>query len=539
MADATSRKLLQLLKPAPDSDLRCAAAMVLAEVGPKDAQVSLALCEALDDPDAIFRAQVLRAIGKLRVERALPRLLTVVGQGGANAEAAAQAAACLGEKGSKALRDMMADASPVLRRRIAAALGAGGTSSAETAALDALLDEDAGVVDAATRSLIAQVPSLGAEHRRALADHVLTLLKRKKGLRTASAAALVRLLAAFGDPRSDAALWARVDATNPPELRAAALQALGSLPAPSARERVQRLLDCAASPDFRVAAPALLILRGVPVGERTWHDWLPLLDAADPAARQFAMDKLHDRDNAEVAVALVRQLSQPDRSVREQALARLSKLEHGRKALSDELLAAESADEAWALARAQSPFARDQAAGLRSELFSRACRYLEAGDRRADALLFLLREGDPADLRDRIEDRALALRKKKNFATALTYLRLLTRDPACSEAVRFEAAACALKLSNHHPAADSRAADPALHQFAALLHRHETDPLVFVQKARWLDPADLFYLGFHFSEGGRQEKELGRNVLQLVVRRSPRGKLAKDARSKLRSEGLD
>ncbi|HEV3257059.1 MAG TPA: HEAT repeat domain-containing protein, partial [Gemmataceae bacterium] len=378
MADATSRKLLQLLTADHDGELRRAAAMVLAEVGTKDAQLAQALCAAVDDPDPPFRARVLRAIGKLRVARALPRLLALVAEGGPDTAAAAAAAACLGNPGTKALRDMMAEASPVLRRRIAAALGAGGTASAETAAVDALLDEDPGVVDAATRSLIAQVAAVGSEHRRALADHVLALLKAKRRLRPASEAALLRLLAALGDSRGEAAFWARVDAKNPPELRAAALQALGSLPVPSARDRVQRLLDCAASPEFRVAAPALMILRTVPVGERLWQDWLPLLDAPDPAARRFAIDKLQGRDTQAFASALVRQLKQPDRSLREQALACLSVLEQGRKALVGELLEVESAEEAWVLARAQAPFAPNYAASLRSEIFARACRYLEA-----------------------------------------------------------------------------------------------------------------------------------------------------------------
>ena len=153
--------------------------------------------------------------------------------------------------------------------------------------------------------------------------------------------------------------------------------------------------------------------------------------------------------------------------------------------------------------------------------------------------MFLFREADPRDLRDRLEQRALSLRKKKQYATALGYLRLLTRDPACGEAIRFEAAACALKVSNHDLTVDSRAADPCLAQFASLLHRHETEPMVYIEKAKWLEPEDLFYLGFHFAEGGRPEKEFGGQVLQLVVSRAPRSKLAKDARSKLRSQGLE
>jgi HEAT repeat protein len=539
MADATSRKLVQLLQPEHPAELRQAAAVVLAEVGAADPATAQALLAALDDPDPALRPQVLRAVGKLRIEKALPRLLTLVSAGGPHAEIAAEAAAGLGARGTKALRELMEGALPHLRRRVAAALGTGDTTSAETAAVDALLDQDPGVVDAATRSLLAKVPSLTAGHRKGLADRVLDLFKSRKKLPPASEAALVRLLSGLGDARGEAAFWARVGPDQSPELRAAALQALGALAPPTGRDKLQRLFECAAATDFRVVAPALMILKGVATGERTWKDWLPLLDAPDPAARRFALERLRDRDAPEVADALLRQLHQPDRALQQEALEALSRLDAGRRALVQQLLEAEAPDAAWTLARAQARFAADYAPELRTRLFDRACRYLEAGDRRADALLFLLREGNARDLRDRVEERAVALRKKKQYAAAPVYFRQLTRDPACGEAVRFEAAACALKVSSHDLAAEARAADPALHQFASLLNRHETDPAVYVEKAKWLEPEDLFYLGFHFAEGGRPEREFGRKVLELVVKRSPRSKVAKDAKAKLRSAGLE
>src|SRR5262249_688990 len=152
---------------------------------------------------------------------------------------------------------------------------------------------------------------------------------------------------------------------------------------------------------------------------------------------------------------------------------------------------------------------------------------LEEGDRRADPLLTLLREADARSLRDQLEERALAWRKKKKYDQALTYLRLLTRDPASVETLRFEHGACALKLSSHDLSAGSRAGDPALPQFAGLVHRHETDPIVLVEKAKWLEPEDLFYLGFHFAEGRGPEQEFGAKVLRLLIKRSGKNKVAK------------
>ena len=541
MLDATAKKLLRLLRPDSAADVRRAAALVVGEVGVRGGEWTSAVIEALDDADPAVRLEALQAVGKLRIDQALPRLLDRITEGGLESEAAALAAARLGDKGTRALQDLMHHVAPGLRRRIAGAMASAGTVSAESAAVEALLDSDPGVVDAAARSLSAEIPALGEASRKALADHLLALLKKKKKppLAPASETAIVRLLAALGDERAEAALWERTEATYPPEVRGVALQALGRWAESPSKDELKRLLACAAHSDFRVAAPALMILKGVPVHDRMLADWLALLDAPDVAVRRAGIEKVGDRDKPEVAAALLRQLKHGDRALREQALARLSRMTKGRKALADALLEAASADEAWFLAKAIAPFFRDFPAALHDEIFAQACKHLDAGDRRADALLFLLREADARGLRDRLEERGLALRKKKDYTRALAYFRLLGRDPACAAPIRFELAACGLKVSGKDLSAEARAADPALHQFASLIHSHEAEVTEMLQKAKWLEPEDLFYLGFHFAEKDRQEQKYGGVALKLLIKRSPKSKLAKDARTKLKREGLD
>jgi hypothetical protein len=203
------------------------------------------------------------------------------------------------------------------------------------------------------------------------------------------------------------------------------------------------------------------------------------------------------------------------------------------------LLEAESPDHAWLLARAQEPYLRDYEPALRKRLLTRACAYLEQGDRRADALLSVLRAADAPGLRDALEDRAQALCKKKKYETAMLFLRLLGRDPACGAAIRMELAACGLKLSAHDLSAEARAADPCLNAFANLVHTFPGELVEFLRKAKWLEPADLFYLGFHFAEKEKQEKQFGGQMLALVIERAKKSKIGKDAKSKLRNEGLD
>jgi HEAT repeat protein len=537
-----STKLLRLLDADQALEVRCAAALVLGEIGVKDTTVSKVLCECLQDEAPALRLAVIKTIGKLKIEPALPQLVARVEKGGEEAELAAHAAARLGPKGTAALQDLMHRVAPGVRRYIAAALASGGTASAGNATLAVLVDRDANVVEAAVRSLIGQIPSLSAAQKKAWADHILQLADRKKNktpLAPVSEAAVVRLLAALDDPRGGTVLWDRILPPHPLEVRAASLQALGKWAEAPNKEQLKRLFTCAAERDFRIAAPALAILNHLTVNERSLTEWLSLFEAPDVAVRRMALEKLGDRDSATVAEALLKQLNHSDRALREAALARLTKLEQGRKALTAALFDAENVDRAWQMAKAQASFVKDYPAKWREEVFDKACTYLEASDRRADALLFLLREAEPAELRDRLEQRALACRKKKAYATALLYLRLLGRDPACGFAIRLELAACGLKTSGKDLAADGRNADPCLQQFVHLGQQDDGQLFEQLEKMKWLEPEDLYYLGFHLAEQQGRPRKIAEQVLHLVVKRSPRSKLGQAAKSKLRSAGLE
>jgi hypothetical protein len=255
--------------------------------------------------------------------------------------------------------------------------------------------------------------------------------------------------------------------------------------------------------------------------------------------RVVAVEKVGDQNTTEAAEGLLEQLSHPDRGLRDAALERLAKLDKGRQALTGALLEADTADRAWFLAKAQAPFVKDYPGSWRKPVFAKACAYQENEDRRADAFFFLLREADPTELRDGLEDRAAAHRKKKAYEKALSLLRLLARDPTCAFPVRLELAACGLKVSAKDLASAAREDDPSLTQFAGLIQHHEEELFPALEKLRWLDPEDLYYLGFHFAEKDGAAKKFGAQVLHLLLKRSSKGKLSQAAKSKLRSQGLE
>ncbi len=251
--------------------------------------------------------------------------------------------------------------------------------------------------------------------------------------------------------------------------------------------RLQKLLACAADKDFQIVAPALMILKNVPVSAKNSKHWLRLMDAADMATRRFAVERLRGVESAEVAAAFLAQLRHPDRGLRDDSLTALRGFTAGRQALVNQLLEAATSDEAWFLARALAAPGGELSGSQRQQLFKQACAYHEQDDRRAAALWFLLRESDAAATRDQIEAKAQALRKKKSYAVALSYYRLLAHDPACSEETRFELAATGIKQTDHDLSAEARAGDPSLQQFARLLQDAAFDLAGHVEKAKWLE----------------------------------------------------
>lgn len=535
MADATLNKLLQLVAEGESSEIRRAALKVLGTVG-SGSQAIKTLLGVLSDPDQDLRIAAIESLGQLEADEALKPLEDFVRQGGAELEAAVHAASLLGARGANRMGKIMHEVSPSVRSRIAAVLAKSNTGNALVVTAGGLLDDDPRVIDTTARSLAMEIPAYTTQQRHALAKYLIESLAAKK-IPPKSEAAMLRVLAGLHEVKADDLFWTRIAPPYAADVRAAALQALGAA-SPATDKRMQALLTCAAERDFQVVAGALMILKKVPATAKNARHWIQLLEAPDVATQRFAVGKLQGIENAQVAQAMLAQLRHPDRNLRDEALRSLRGYAAGRTAVLDELSNAEEVDRAWFLARALAPAAKEFTAAQRAKLFARAAQHHDVDDRRAPALLFLLREIDHAWLRDQLEEKAQALRKKKKYPQAISYYRLLAQDPACSEETRFELAATGLKESARDLAPDSRNNDPPLHQFARLLQNAAFDLIGHVAKANWLDVEDLFYLGFHFAEQAHRAKEFGKNVLELVVKRSPKSDLGKQAKRKLKSEGL-
>ena len=532
-------KLVSLTDADHPQDIRCAAITVLGELGNREAAVGAAIVSALTSEDAAIRVRAIRAAGQLRIEKAIPLLIERIGHGGTEAEQAAEVVAKLGAKGAQALQAVMHKVVPGVRKYISAALaGADADGSKEASGIDMLREREPAVVDAAVQTLAARLPTLDAKKKAALADELFALVKDKKiKLAPAGEAGVVRLAALLDDPRVEAMLYDRIIPPHTGDVRAAALQALGKIGTVPGKEQRTRLFRCAVDAEFRVAAPAMMLLDKLPVTDKTVADWLPLFDAADLAPRRFAVTKVGDRDTPEVAEKLLEQVGHADRKYRDEVLAKLAGLAKGRKALAKPLRDAATADEAWALAKVIAPFAKGDPKTWAEELFAVTCKHLEANDRRADPLLFVLREAGAVELRDRLEAKAAGLKKKDDFERGLLFYKAAARDPSAGFSIRLGLATCGLKVSKKALEAEARAHDPSLHHFADLIRQDEPATVAEVEAVKWLEADELYYLGFHFVDHAGVMGDFGSKVLKLLVKRHPKSKLAAAAKNKLKSSG--
>lgn len=538
MADATLNKLLQVVSSGDSKELRHAAVKVLGAVGSsKERNLLQTLQSVLTDPDQDLRIGAIEALGQLHADEALGAMEGFVRQGGPELEAAVHAASQLGARGAKLMGKVMHEVSPHVRSRIATVLARSNTGNALVVTAQGLLDPDAKVIDNTARSLATEVPTYSAPQRHALAKFLMESLGEKK-IPVRSETALIRVLSALNEAKAEDIFWVRILPPYAAEVRAAALHALGNGALPTTEKRLQALLTCAAEKDFQIVAAALMILKKIPVVAKHSRHWVKLLEAPDLAARRFAVEKLQGVESAEVAGAMTVLLRHPDRNLREETLKALLSHAAGRTAILEEMLEATEIDHAWSLARALASSARNLGAAQLEPIFVQAAKHHDADDRRAAPLLFLLREANHAWTRDQLEAKAQELRKKKKYAEAISYYRLLAQDPACSEEIRFELAATGLKESTHDLSPDHRASDPSLLQFARLLQNAAFDLIGHINKAKWLGPEELFYVGFHFAEQTHRAKEFGKHLLELVAQRSPKTEVGKQAKRKLKSEGL-
>jgi len=250
--------------------------------------------------------------------------------------------------------------------------------------------------------------------------------------------------------------------------------------------------------------------------------------------RAFATRRLAATDNAAGNRLMMSLLKHPDAQVSEIAAGALARHKGATKLLFAALARERKLEPAWQLAKILKPHGESADKKTLKKLAGLASRALGGGDRRHEPLLYLLRNAN-SKLADSVyRDVGLKHKKAKKWAKAVECLRQLARSETFDNELRFELSVCNLKQSARDVAPHLRAEDHALRGFQTLLQDKRFKLFERLKKERALTAADLYYVGFHFSEGTGIESKFGRKVLEYVGKRWATTKEGKAAKSKLK-----
>ncbi|MBX3227850.1 MAG: HEAT repeat domain-containing protein [Labilithrix sp.] len=527
-------KIVGLLK-SDAIEKKIAAAIVLGELKAKGPGVVEGLAATLESGVPLLQVHALDALARVGAKKALPQIFPLLSQHDDDVRrAATRAVASVGEEVVPIIKEKMGSAGPEERRALDAALAELGGKDAFSALIKGLASSDAEAAKAAALAVRQQIKNADGNKRRsylAEVERFLDAQKKKAGAAGAIAAA-VKILGYLEDEKTIPTLLAYAnDEKADPSVRQEAIIAFRfalSKDKPSAKV-VDTLVKAAEAPDRTLAQTALHTLGSLQVSDDTAKRLEKIALHPDFARASFVLDLLGRMGGAAASSVLTKVLvSTADRRYAEAAANGIAGKEEAVPALAKALLEATNPDRAWVLAKVLRPTAKKIAPALRKQLLEEALDRLGKGERNYEAHLDVARDADPDAVADAL--RALAGRlRKKDENKARVVLSILCKMDRATNDDRYALASLELSLSNRDTRPASRAGDESLRILGALL-RQGFDVAKSLKKDRALELDHLYYVGFHFTE---LNHPLGEELLEEVVKKGGRAKVAKMAKNKL------
>jgi HEAT repeat protein len=536
--DKTVRRICGMLQ-SPDGMRRCAAAMVLAELTPKDPAVVKALGVALKDANQLLTRYVLEAFEAIGTRTVVPHVLPLLDS--QDVETKLRAAGIVARAGGNIVGDLRRQfdkASPQQRRVLVDILARIHSRESMQLILDALFDPDFELIKEACQAVRRHITDATPKERAALHKQVVKFMNSARAKRNDRVLTSCLLLIGYiGAPDARKILLKYSLPRNLGFVRRNALLGLKGLELTGAavNQVARQVLKYLGEPDFlNIVQFALDIIEKLPLPRSYDSQWRKLLKSKHPSVRAFAARKLAAHDNAASNRLMMNLLKHEDAQVSEIAAGALARHKGATKLLLAALARERKSEPAWRLAKILKPHSESVDKASRRKFSKLAARDLEAGSPRYEALMYFLRNIDPKLADGVYREVGLKFKKQKKWVKAIECLRQLARADSFDNELRYELSVCNIKQSAKDLAPHLRADDQALRGFQALLAEKKFKLFDRIRKDKTLDASDLFYIGFHFSEGTGEELKFGRKLLESVAKRRPNSKEGKAARNKLK-----
>lgn len=537
--DKNLQRICAMLQ-SPDGMRRCAAAMVLTELSPKEPAAVKALGEALQNgASQLLTRYVLEAFDAISTRAVVPYVLPLLNA--EDVETKLRAVGIVARAGGDVLPEIkkqLGNATPQQKLVLVDILARIHESTAFQVVLDVLFDNDFELVKETCQAVRRHITDATPKERAALHKQAVKFMNSarvKKNDRVLTSCLL--LVGYLGAPDARNLLLKYAAPKMLGYIRRNALIGLKGLEitGAAANAMARQLIKYLNEADAVIAQHALDIVEKLPLPKSYDAQWRKLLKGKHSLVRAFAARRLSIEDNAANNRLMLALLAHEDTHVSEIAASALARHKGATKILLDALAGEHHAEAAWRLAKILKPHSEAMDKKTMKKFAALAARDIAEGHARYEALFYFLRNADSKGADAVLRETGLTFKKAKKWAKAVECLRQLINTESFDNEMRYELSVCNLKQSPKDLSPHLRAEDHALRGIQGLLANRNFPILDRLKKETVLDVADFCYVGFHFAElAGAENAEFGRALLEHIVERWPASKEAKAAKNKLK-----
>lgn len=519
MNDAISR--ICALLQSPDNMRRCAAAITLTVLAPKDAAVVRQLGESLKNANPMLTSYILEALEVIGSPAAVPYVMPLLDSLDAGTKMrAVTIIAKAGDSVVPSLKERLPKVPRAQKIILADLLSRIHSRDSFETLLNLLLDPDFEMVKETCESIRRHMGNVTPRERSLLHRLVVKFMNSaavKSQERVLTSCLL--LLGYVGSLESRSILFKFSSPKVSLYLRRHALIGLKHLKFPVAGSgaALRHVSQFLTDPDDGIVRHALDILSRLPPSAAMTAFWRKHISGKNSAIAGFAARQLAAADNITNNRELLELLRHENPDLREIAAGALATHKSSTKLLLDSLARESDGEVSWRLAKIlKSHGLVLDKSGLK-RFAALTAKELRAGTPRREPLLYFVRNSDPKVADTIIRDISDEHVRAKRWDKAAECLRRLISTEDFNDETRYRLSLCNLKLSAKDPAAQFRAEDQSLRGLAVLLHGKTFPLLTRLRAEKMLDADDIHYIGFHFSQTTDDDKLFGDNLVEYAA----------------------
>jgi hypothetical protein len=542
--DATSKKLVQLLDSG-ELDLRMSAIRIICEVGVNSREVIHSLAKCLREEPEPLRILALRALARLGAREVADMVVPMILESGALRDYALQVVTAVGSSVVPQLRSLYGGADFHGKRAVATALSQIGGRPAFDFLLGVLPDEPFELQKHVTRCICEALDSLPPAAQAPLYQPVLRFLSSKRAQKDSQilVAGLIIVGYFHGEKLARSArahLLRYTDSKKPPEVRRHALVSFQRLLGEGVpgQDQVATLEKLLCDEDWHnVAQHALLAFQKVALPRGKVLKLVSLLHKSPHfSVHIHVFERLRGHDSREVVRAIIPFLSDSRFRVRDAAEVALRSLPSAIEDLFGVLMDSEDSEVCQRVTAILREYPQEVKRRFVEAATKKFIALFDQNDGRYQFFFDFVQAIDAEPLRERIYQKARALktgRSKDKWIKIGGYLQILWDHHLITPSGRYLFAVALIRQSNKDLSPPARRANLGLRVIRALIYDDTPGLLSSLQKDRDIGPEDLFYIGFHFMEEGEEMRPFAKALLEHLMRKYPRSKVASPARQKL------